>query len=47
MASVQLPPGVKHTLIPEGVVVALGGGGDCTGEEVTDEAIRGLLARQY
>jgi hypothetical protein len=47
MASVQLPPGVKHTVTAEGVVVALGNEAGGTGVGVGEEVKRGLPARQY
>ena len=45
MASVHLPPGVKHTVTTDGVVVVLGDktGGALVGEDAT----RGLRPRQY
>src|SRR5262245_48456576 len=47
MASVQFPPGVKHTVTAEGVMVVLGhrAGGAEVG--VDGDAVRGLPARQY
>jgi hypothetical protein len=47
MASVQFPPGVKHTVTAEGVVVALGIGAGCAGSGLGVDAIRGFPARQY
>ena len=47
MASVQFPPGVKHTVTGEGVVVVLGEGAGGVGAGVGEDARRGFLARQY
>jgi hypothetical protein len=47
MASVQEPPGVKHTVTAAGVVVALGEGAGGAGAGVGEEATRGFPARQY
>lgn len=47
MASVQFPPGVKHTVTAEGVVVVLGHRADGAGVGVDEDALRGLPARQY
>jgi hypothetical protein len=47
MASVQFPPGVKHAVTAEGVVVAPGDGAGCVGAGVGADAICGLPDRQY
>src|SRR5215217_4740214 len=47
MASVQFPPGVKHTVTAEGVVVVLGHRAGGAGVGVDEDALRGLPARQY
>jgi hypothetical protein len=47
MASVQFPPGVKHTVTAEGVVVVLGNGAGGARVEVDEDVMRDLPARQY
>jgi hypothetical protein len=42
MASVQFPPGVKHTVTAEGVVVVLGHRAGGAGVGVDEDALRGL-----
>jgi hypothetical protein len=46
MVSVQFPPGVKHTLTAEGVVVARGDGPSGAGVGVGEDATRGWRDRQ-
>jgi hypothetical protein len=46
MASVQFPPGVKHPVTAEGVVVALGDGLRGAGAGLDEDVMRGLPARQ-
>jgi hypothetical protein len=41
MASVQLPPGVKHAVTAEGVVGTLGDGAACAGAGGGEDAMRG------
>jgi hypothetical protein len=47
MASVQFPPGVKHTVTAEGVVVALGHGAGGAGAGGDEDDMRDLPARPY
>jgi hypothetical protein len=45
MASVQFPPGVKHAVTAEGVVVVLGDGVGGTGAGAGEDARPGLPAK--
>jgi hypothetical protein len=47
MTCVQFPPGVKHTVTAEGVVVVLGNGAGGAGIGVDEDVMRDLPARQY
>jgi hypothetical protein len=47
MASVQFPPGVKHTVTAGAVVVVLGNGAGGAGVGVDEDVMRDLPATQY
>jgi len=47
MASVQFPPGVKHAVTAEGMVVVLGNGAGGAGVRLDEGVMHDFLARQY